>query len=228
MVYQAIHRRGHCNTFQYSQQNIVLWCTLYYVVAGNSQEGRPLQYPQITMLYSCVPGNTGSTAIPYNTRYRILYYGVHCTMLYQAIHVQEGQQQQYPLTKPIILCVLWCIMEHFYDVLCCTTLYEVIPRRGWGQPLHSLSTWCSLVSASIYASITFSWSNRISQNLIFLDISRIAVRATIQISWFWNSRAAQNFVVFIIFVLMCFAWFNFDSFFNSPSICLVVFVFCLV
>ena len=49
--------RKHCNTLQYSLQNTLLWCTLYYVVPGNSRTGG------------------AATTIPHNS-------GVYCGVLW--------------------------------------------------------------------------------------------------------------------------------------------------
>ena len=72
--------RKHCNTLQYSLQNTLLWCTLYYVVPGNSRTGG------------------AATTIPayktHNSVCTVVYYGalLWCTMLYYVVrsNTQEG------------------------------------------------------------------------------------------------------------------------------------------
>ena len=107
--------RKHCNTLQYSLQNTLLWCTLYYVVPGNSRTGG------------------AATTIPHNS-------GVYCgvlwstSMMYYVVLRCNMERYCYVLCCTMVNCgVLWSTTMMYYGVLSsCTTLYEVIPRRGWG------------------------------------------------------------------------------------------------
>ena len=150
MVYQAIHRRGG-QQLQYLTILATEYCTMvYYVVPGNSRTGG------------------AATTIPHNS-------GVYCgvlwstSMMYYVVLRCNMERYCYVLCCTMVNCgVLWSTTMMYYGVLSsCTTLYEVIPRRGWGQPLHSLSTWCSLVSASICIDYIFLLKPYFSKSDIF-------------------------------------------------------------
>ena len=84
MLNQAIHRRGHCNTFQYSQQNIVLWCTMYIVLC-------------------CTRQFTGGAATTIPTNHYVV---LLCTRQYR----KHCNTLQYSLQNTLLWCTLYYVV----------------------------------------------------------------------------------------------------------------------